>query len=191
MSDALSRPARHTAPLVTRSAAARPAHLRLGDPAPEHRDRIREIVRATGAFRPGEVDVALEVFDAAFRPGQTDYELVGAFDLEDELVGYACYGPTAGAVDTWDLYWIAVHPGAQGKGSGQALWNEVERRLRARGARLCVIETSARSDYEATRRFYARCGMQAVARVPDYYDEGDDLVVYVKRLNPNPTSAHG
>ncbi|MGH7544547.1 MAG: GNAT family N-acetyltransferase, partial [Gemmatimonadota bacterium] len=149
---------------------------------PEHRVRVREIVRETGAFRASEVDVALEVFDDAFRPGQADYYLVGAFDSGETLLGYACYGPTPGAVDTWDLYWIAVHPEAQGAGVGRALWSAVERELRRREARLCLIETSSRSDYEATRRFYAACGMTAVARVPDFYDDGDDRVIYAKRL---------
>ena len=158
------------------------SEIRLRPLRPEHRERVRAIVSDTGAFRASEVEVALEVFDDAFRPGQADYDLVGAFDPADTLLGYASYGPTPGAVDTWDLYWIAVHPDAQGAGVGRALWAAVERELRDRDARLCVIETSSRSDYEATRRFYSACGMTAVARVPDFYDEGDDRVIYVKRL---------
>jgi D-alanine-D-alanine ligase len=165
---------------------ARP--LLLGPLAPAHRERIREIVASTGVFRPSELAVALEVFDDAFRTGQTDYELVGAFDPDDgTLLGYACYGPTPGTAGTWDLYWIAVEPAAQGRGVGTALWREVETRLRRRGARLCIVETSGSAHYEATRRFYARCGLTPVATVPDYYDDGDDRVIYAKRLNPwNP-----
>lgn len=168
-----------------------PSDLLLGPLRPAHRERVGAIVREARVFRAGEVDVALEVFDAAFRPGQTDYHLAGAFDRDGALLGWACFGPTAGAVDTWDLYWIAVHPDAQGMGVGRALWDEVERNLRARAARLCVIETSARSDYDPTRRFYTALGLQAAARVPDYYDDGDDLVIYTKRLRSPASSAEG
>lgn len=158
------------------------AQLLLGPLRPVHRERVRDIVSKTGAFRASEVEVALEVFDDAFRPGQTDYYLVGAFDPDGALLGYASYGPRPGAADTWDLYWIAVHPEAQGTGVGRSLWEAVEGQLHTQDARLCVIETSSRSDYEATRRFYDACGMDRAAQVPDFYDDGDDLVIYVKRL---------
>lgn len=176
-------------PTLARSAhpTAQPPRggLRLGALTPAHGKRVRELVESTGVFRPSEVDVALEVFDAAFVPGQRDYALVGAFDAQGAqgtLLGYACFGPTPGAVGTWDLYWIAVARDAQGRGVGTALLREIEARIRAQGARLCVIETSSRADYEATRAFYARMGFEPVARVPDFYDDGDDRVIYVKRL---------
>lgn len=183
--DTASPPARTGAPVASsadRAGAGRAPTVDLKPLRPEHRDRVREIVQATAAFRTSEVEVALEVFEAAFRPGQADYHLVGAFGADGSLLGYACYGPTPGAVDTWDLYWIVVHPEAHGRGVGRCLWEHVEARLREHGARLCVIETSSRSDYGPTHRFYATCGMTAVARVPDYYDVGDDLVIYVKRV---------
>ena len=38
--------------------------IRVDGLAAEHRERIAEILRATGVFRPDEIDVALELFDA-------------------------------------------------------------------------------------------------------------------------------
>jgi len=49
----------------------------IGAIEPSHRSRIAEILRSTENFRDEEVDVALEVFDAAF--GGDDYVIVGAF----------------------------------------------------------------------------------------------------------------
>lgn len=145
---------------------------------PAHRHDIENIVRATGVFNEDEVGVALELFDAGASEG---YELVGAF-LDGRLVGYACYGATPATDRTYDLYWIAVHPDAQGSGAGSALIAEVERRLAQARARMLVVETSSRDDYAATRRFYDRHGYAEAARLRDFYAPGDDRVVLSKRL---------
>ena len=144
-----------------------------------YRRQIEEIVRATGVFSEDEVRVALELVDA---PAEDGYEFVGAFDDLERLVGYACFGATPSTDRTYDLYWIAVHPGAQRDGVGAALMSEVERRLEERSARLSLIETSSRDDYAATRRFYQKLGYDEAARLRDFYGPGDDRVVLSKRF---------
>jgi ribosomal protein S18 acetylase RimI-like enzyme len=162
------------------------AAIRLADLQPSHRSDIASIVRATAVFSEEEVAVALELFDE----GQPDYEFVGAL-IGDRLVGYACYGLTPATDRTYDLYWIAVHPDAQRTGAGAALMAEVERRLEERRARLVIVETSSRDDYEPTRRFYAKRGYGEHARLRDFYAPGDDRVILGKRLvaAPAPASA--
>jgi ribosomal protein S18 acetylase RimI-like enzyme len=154
-----------------------------------HRAALEALVRATGVFREDEIAVALEVFDSALGDEPDDYTLVGALDEAGALLGYACYGPTPCTVRTWDLYWIVVHPAAQGRGVGTALLNDVERQLEIANARLLVIETSSKNDYAATRGFYRSRGYEPAARVPDFYDIGDDRVIYVKRLGAPKESA--
>ncbi|HKG91355.1 MAG TPA: GNAT family N-acetyltransferase [Gemmatimonadaceae bacterium] len=112
----------------------------------------------------------------------SSYVFLGAFTPEDELVGYACYGPTPGTDRTFDLYWIAVHPSAQGTGSGTTLISEVERRLRDNNARLLVVETSSRPDYSATLAFYRARGYTEAARVADFYAPADSRVILTKRF---------
>lgn len=177
----------------------------------KYRDRVREIVVATGVFSDAEVDVAIELFDSAFgtpaaaastrsgfandAPASSDYFFLGAFTPEEELAGFACYGPTPGTDGTWDLYWIAVHPAAQGTGSGTILLNEVERRLQGLNARMLVVETSSRSDYRNTRGFYLRRGYVEAARARDFYAPADDRITFTKRLQSRAPSiewlAHG
>ncbi|HEY2852141.1 MAG TPA: GNAT family N-acetyltransferase [Gemmatimonadaceae bacterium] len=154
--------------------------MRLGALERTHRERVREILDATAVFRADEVSVALELFDDAL---SGDYEFLGGFE-NDELVAYACFGATPGTDRTFDLYWIAVHPAAQGHGGGSRLLAEVERRLRERGARLLVVETSSRAEYAATRGFYLARGYQEVARMRDFYAACDDRVIYTKSLVP-------
>jgi ribosomal protein S18 acetylase RimI-like enzyme len=178
--------------------------LRIGELAPANRDRLTQILDATRVFRPEEVEVALELFDEAFPPhaspsGPADalppatgyrlpaagcsYAFLGAFTPEGELVGYACYGPTPDTDRSYDLYWIAVDPCAQGTGSGTRLLTEVERTLQGQHARMLIVETSSRSEYASTRRFYEKRGYAEAARVREFYAPGDDRVIFTKRFH--------
>ncbi len=147
---------------------------------PADRDRIEEITRAVGVFRAEEVPVALEVFDGA-AAGSPDYLALGA-DLDGRLAGWICWGPTPCTLGTFDLYWMAVDPAAQGTGVGTALISQMEQRL-AGIARLIVVETAGRADYAATRAFYQARGYRSAAVIPDFYAPGDDQVIYVKALS--------
>ena len=131
-----------------------------------------------GVFRDDEIAVALEVFDASRKPGQTDYQTLGA-DLDGRLVAWVCWGHTPCTEGTWDLYWIAVDPAAQGAGFGSALMEEVESRL-AGVARLIVVETSGRAAYAPTRAFYQARGYRMAAVVPEFYAAGDAQVIFTK-----------
>jgi ribosomal protein S18 acetylase RimI-like enzyme len=145
-----------------------------------HRARLEALVAGTKVFRPTEVAIAVELLDRA-AAGDDDYRFVGAFD-GDDLVGYACWGPTPGTEGTFDLYWIAVDASRQGGGVGSQLLAHVERTLQAGGGRLIVVETSSRADYAPTRAFYERRGYTRAATLPGYYAPGDNLVIYLKEL---------
>ena len=145
-----------------------------------HRARLETLVRETGLFREAEVRTAVELLDEAL-DGDDDYRFLGAFD-GDELVGYACFGPTPDTLGTFDLYWIAVDRARQGRGIGTQLVTAVEKALSAEGGRLIVVETSSREEYAATRGFYQARGYEQTATIPGYYAIGDDLVIYIKDL---------
>ena len=171
--------------------------IRLDALRPHDRARVAELLVSTNVFSRDEIAVALELFEASVadeaRGGADDalvrdYEFVGAFD-GDRLIGYSCVGPTPATDGTFDLYWLAVDPAAQGKGVGRALVREVERDLRSRGARLLLVETSSRPDYENTRAFYARCGYTEAARIKDFYAPADDRIMLTTRLTTRERGA--
>jgi ribosomal protein S18 acetylase RimI-like enzyme len=104
--------------------------------------------------------------------------------IEDEqgVCGYVCIGPTPLTNGTFDLYWIAVDPAAQGKGFGTELTRLAENEARARGGRLLLIETASHDAYTPTVRFYERAGYELVSRIADFYKIGDDKLTFAKRL---------
>jgi ribosomal protein S18 acetylase RimI-like enzyme len=177
---------------VTLSESKGTGLVKLGALHRGHRNRVIEILQATNSFRDEEIDVAVELFDEVFAiksrapvdpgAGVESYEFIGAFSREGALIGYACYGATPGTTGTYDLYWIAVHPEHQGEGGGSRLLDEVERRLRERAARMLVVETSSRTDYASTRRFYGRRAYAECASIRDFYAFGDDRLIFAKRL---------
>jgi ribosomal protein S18 acetylase RimI-like enzyme len=166
----------------------------IGELDASHRGALGDLLRATGAFRVDEIDVALELFDETYGPNADpaepgDYEFVAAFAGDGSLAGYGCFGATPGTEGTYDLYWIAVHPARQGTGVGSALLAEVERRIAERAARMLVVETSGQDGYEAARRFYGAHGYEMTARLRDFYAPADDRVVFTRHLGNSPSPA--
>jgi ribosomal protein S18 acetylase RimI-like enzyme len=149
----------------------------------EDRDAVARIVTRVGNFTEAEIDCALELVDIYLRDKeQDDYRLIVAEIQPDGVRGYACWGPTPLTRGTYDLYWIATDPASRGRGIGRALMSYVEDQVRERRARLLVAETSSRDSYVDTIRFYRRLGYEQVSRIPDFYDQGDDKLIFVKRF---------
>lgn len=137
---------------------------------------------ACGAFDAQEVTVALEVLADGLSGGlDGDYPHL-VVELEGKARGYVCVGRTPMTRSTWHLYWICVHPEAQGTGAGRALQAAAEGFVAGRGGERLVLETSGRPDYSRTRRFYRDAGYDEVGRIADFYKPGDDCVIFCKAL---------
>ncbi len=148
--------------------------------APTDRDAVRRIVESTGFFRSDEVDVAVELVDERLTKGEASGYYFLFAESAGRVIGYACYGPIACTLGSYDLYWIAVDRDHQGQGLGRMLVAESERLIRRQGGRHIYVETSGRPQYLSTRRFYERCDYHTAAVLPDFYDQGDDKVILVK-----------
>lgn len=144
---------------------------------------VRRLAESTGVFRPDEVDIAVELVQERLQRGvASGYHFVFA-EVDEEPVGYACYGPIGCTLGSYDLYWIVVAKERQGGGVGRGLIETVEQAVRSAGGRRLYIETSNRADYAPTREFYRRCGYCVEATLADFYSRGDDKVVLVKVLD--------
>ena len=102
--------------------------------------------------------------------------------LNGTMAGFACYGWESLTEGTWDVFWIVTLPEARRQGLGGALLDEALRMATAEGGRMVVIFTSSTSPYSAARKLYESRKFIRTAIVPDYYREGDDLHIYVRRL---------
>lgn len=143
---------------------------------------VKEIVTTTGFFHPEEIDIAIELAEERLSKGAASgYEFI-FLEYDGKTVAYSCYGLIPLTKSSYDLYWIATHAEYRGKGLGKILLQETEKDIKARGGTGIYAETSSRALYEPTRQFYLKNEYDLKAQFEDYYDEGDDLVYFVKRI---------
>jgi len=143
---------------------------------------LRRLVESTEVFYPAEIEIALELLEDRLRHGaQSGYEFVFV-ERAGQLVGYCAWGAVPLTKGSYDLYWIAVAPDAQGLGIGQLLMRRAELEVVKLGGGRLYIETSSRASYARTRRFYRTAGYRQAARLPDFYARGDDKVVFCKTI---------
>lgn len=99
------------------------------------------------------------------------------------VIGVAYCAPERMTEGTWNLLLIAIAKQYQGKGIGGKLMQFVEAALTQRKVRVLLVETSGLPEYQLTRAFYPMFGYKQVAVIPEYYDQGDDKVVFWKSLS--------
>ena len=95
-------------------------------------------------------------------------------------IGYCA--PEKMTEGTWNLYLIAVHPDYQRLGYGTSMLRYIEQILIERGERLLLVETSGLDSFENTRRFYRQSGYEQEARIREFYQAGEDKIVFRKSL---------
>ncbi|MCB2193021.1 MAG: GNAT family N-acetyltransferase [Deltaproteobacteria bacterium] len=152
---------------------------------------VGDMTEASGFFRPSEVAVAAELVNERLAKGTASGYLFIFAQEGLQVLGYACYGPIAGTLHSWDLYWIVVQERLRGQGLGKSLMELVEQRVWSAGGERLYVETSSRPLYHPSRRFYQRCGYAPQAVLPDFYAPGDDKVIYVKTLSRAWTGQEG
>lgn len=149
---------------------------------PSDAEAVRAVVASTGFFSAEEVDIAVELVEARLADGDRSGYFFLIVEQDGHVVGYACFGPIAGTVARYDLYWIAVDAGRQRAGLGSLILAEAEKAAAVLGAARIYVQTSTRPQYRPTRAFYERNGYALAAELPDYYSDGDGQAIYLKVL---------
>jgi ribosomal protein S18 acetylase RimI-like enzyme len=147
--------------------------------------QIRDITARAGVFNPEEVQSLGEIWEEYLLHGAEGSGYYFIVDKDDrKVLGYACYGPRdfALAPGVFDLYWIAVDPETRRSGAGRRLITASEEASRKMGGRMIIAETSGTPHYESTRKFYFSVEYKLEASIKDFYAEGDDLNIFVKRF---------
>ena len=157
--------------------------MRIRSYVSHDRQRIRFILEQSGTFTSEEVALAMEVIDdAQSLPEREEYEILCAEDAEGRLLGYICFGPIPITDRSFDVYWICVDRGCSRKGVGGLLLAAMDDTLRKKNARHVYVDTSSTPPYDRARSFYEKHGYRVVSVFPDFYRDGDDKVVYLKKL---------
>jgi ribosomal protein S18 acetylase RimI-like enzyme len=143
---------------------------------------VVDLVVAAELFASSETPLLRDMMRDYFEAEHSNGHRFVVDEQEDAIVGVAYYQPREAADRVWDLTMIAVRPTEQRSGRGVAVLSWVENDLREHGQRLLMIETSATAQYDRARSFYVKAGFDEEARVRDYWEDGDDLVIFRKSL---------
>ena len=149
---------------------------------PSESRALIELAEGTGVFKPLEIQALGEVLSDYHAHERANGHRCTTAWLEGCPIGFVYWAPAEMTDRTWQLWWIAVRSDLQSRGIGAGLLAHCEAEVRAAGGRLLLIETSSLPGYQPTRRFYLRHGYSGPSRIPDFYADGDDLLVFRKRL---------
>ncbi|GAA6205023.1 GNAT family N-acetyltransferase [Thalassotalea sp. SU-HH00458] len=138
---------------------------------------VKAIIDDTEMF-PSEMldDMAAPFFDDA------DSQDLWFVACTDEVIGIAYCAPERMTDGTWNLLLIAIAPNCQGQGAGKQFMAFIEQHIKNNPGRILLVETSGLPEYALTRNFYPQCGYVQVACIPDFYQAGDDKIVFLKKL---------
>jgi ribosomal protein S18 acetylase RimI-like enzyme len=149
---------------------------------PADTEALVHLADATTVFKPIEIVALREVLDDYHTTNHRHGHKCVTFEQSGTILGFAYYAPAAMTDHSWYLYWIAVTRHTQARGIGGKLLRYVEEDIARSRGRVLFIETSSLSHYDLTRRFYLKHQYEQAATIPDYYADGDDMVIFRKRF---------
>ncbi len=121
------------------------------------------------------------ISDYLINPNSTDIWFTAVQDETPLSIGFCA--PEKLTNGTFNLYALGVSEKTQGQGLGQKMMTFIENELKEKGHRILIVETSGSQEFEASRKFYEKLNFQKEATIRDFWEEGDDKVIYWKKLN--------
>lgn len=139
---------------------------------------LKKVIDSSGLFPPDLLDGM--IYDYFNKASSADIWLTKVKDGRPVSIAYCA--PERMTQGTYNLYLIAVDKAYQGQGIGGEMMQYIEDLLRKDGQRILIVETSGLPEYSLTRKFYHKCNYIKEAVLRDFYREGEDKVIFWKRL---------
>ena len=146
---------------------------------PKDLKRLKEVIDSTGLFP----SALLDDMTNDFFTNQDTSEIWLTKEVDNIPVAVVYCAPERMTEGTFNLYLIAIDQKFQGKGIGSEMMTYVENLLHEKGNRILIVETSSLPEFELTRKFYDNLGYSREAVIREFYQEGEDKVVFWKKLN--------
>jgi len=145
----------------------------------QDQDKLLEIIKNSGQFDEDGLAYVEHTLEEHF-PNPENALWYTAHDKTPVGVAYCTPEPMTSG--TWNLLMLWVEQGLEGKGFGSSLVAKIEEELKNKNARLLIVETSGLDDFATARSFYEKYGFKREAHIKNFFDEGDDKLVYTKSL---------
>ena len=142
-------------------------------------DAVMALAKKMGMFDANDLAHIQETLDNTHNGITKDLWFVAD---DNGLKGVLYCAPEPMTKGTWNVLMLLVDPDHQGQGYGSKLMQAAEQALIAQGDRLLIVETSSLDAFEGARAFYAKCGFTQEARIRDFYEAGNDKIIFRKTL---------
>lgn len=84
---------------------------------------------------------------------------------------------------TYNLLAIGVSENYQRKGIANEMMNYIEQLLKSKEGRILIVETSSDDAQTGARSLYRKMGYKQEAVIRDFWNDGEDKIVFWKKLN--------
>lgn len=154
------------------------AKMKIRNARPEDLPAIEEIFKSHHTHHDWKY--AERYFRSYFASSQLhtgDMVLVGV--IHDRVIGVVGY--LQDKAETDDVYWLGwfyVHNREKGCNHGTKLLNYVISDLKKKGARKLYTDTSSWKFYARAHHRYKEYGFKKEAKIKDYYEKGEDQIIY-------------
>ena len=95
-------------------------------------------------------------------------------------IGYCI--PEKFTIGTYNLLAIGVIKGAQRNGVATEMMHYLEHHLKLKEGRILIVETSSDDAQIGARKLYAKIGFTQVAEIKDFWNQGEDKIIFWKKL---------
>ena len=140
--------------------------------------KLKEVIDSNELF-PSDL---LDEMSNDFLTNESSLDVWLTAELNDNPIAVMYFSPERMTIGTYNLYLIAIQKEFQRKGFGKEIMNFIEQYLKELNGRILIVETSGLPEFELTRKFYDKCNYTRAAVIKEFYQEGEDKVVFWKKL---------
>ena len=140
-------------------------------------DGLKSVLDSCGLFPSAYLD---EMIADYFNNRETQDRWFTYLDPAPVAIGYCV--PEKLTNGTYNLLAIGVAEGSQRKGIAKEMMHYIEQELKSKNGRILIVETSSDDAQMGARALYQSLGYTQEAVIRDFWDEGEDKIVFRKKL---------
>lgn len=141
-------------------------------------DGLKKVVDSSELFPSEYLDEM--IFDYLNNADTQDIWFTYIDDSIQTAIGYCV--PEKLTDGTYNLLAFGVSKDAQRNEVGTEMMNYIEQQLKHKDGRILIVETSSDDAQMGARKFYKKIGYVQMAVIKDFWNDGEDKIVFWKRL---------
>ena len=141
-------------------------------------DGLKKVVDSSELFPSEYLDEMIT--DYFNNPDTQDIWFTYIDNNKQVAIGYCA--PEKLTDGTYNLLAIGVSQDSQRSGIAMQMMNYIELLLKQKDGRILIVETSSDDAQIGARNFYQKIGYVQAAVIKDFWKEGEDKIVFLKKL---------